>query len=327
MTQSRWFARCHGALALSLLLAACGGGGESSNTTSSTTSGTQTPVQTVTQTPTQTEAGAPTLTGNTSTDGFNRFNFRRQQMGLSTLSRNANIDLAAQGHSTYQKINDVITHTQVAGRSGFTGTDVARRLAAANYAFTSTSGYAYGEVISASGDLSGAVNAEDLITAIYHRFVIFEPKFREAGSATAGLSATGYNFMTVDFTANGLGGGLGSGRIAVYPYDAQAGVNTVFYSDQESPDPVPGQNAVGYPVSVHADIDATVLVKTFTITPRGGVALSVRLLSNTSDPETPTSAAAIIPLAVLATATTYDVQFVGSVSGQAVTRNWSFTTR
>ncbi|EGF31601.1 allergen V5/TPX-1-like protein [Oxalobacteraceae bacterium IMCC9480] len=321
MTQPRRIAAFTGSLFLSFLLAACGGGGSSSTPTPATASN----GQTSTQLPA--ESGAPTLTNDTATDGYNRFNFRRQQMGLSLLSRNANIDLAARGHSNYQKINDTITHVQANGRSGFTGVNVADRFTAANYVFTSTTSYAFGEVIAASANLSGAANAEDLITAIYHRFVIFEPKFREAGAGSAGFSATGYNFLTVDFAANGLGAGVGKGQFAVYPFANQIGVSTVFFSDQESPDPVPNQNAVGYPVSVHADIDAAVSVQSFTISARGGQPLAARLLTNATDPETPTSAAAIIPLSELAGATTYDVKFVGTVSGVAATQNWSFTTR
>jgi len=55
--------------------------------------------------------------------------------------------------------------------------------------------------------------------------------------------------------------------------------------------------------------------------------LPVRLLSNASDEQTPTSAAAIIPLTALAARTTYDVQFAGTVDGTPVNRAWSFTTR
>ncbi|MDY7576566.1 CAP domain-containing protein [Actimicrobium sp. CCI2.3] len=317
MTQSRRIAACASALSLLFFLTACGGG----NNASAPAPAGDTTTQLLA------EPGTPTLTNDTATDGYNRLNFRRQQMGLGVLTRNANVDLAARGHSNYQKVNDKITHVQVAGKPGFTGVGVAERLTAANYVFTSTRGYAFGEVIAASANLAGATNVEDLITAIYHRFVIFEPKFLEAGAGSDGFSATGYNFLTVNFTANGLGPGLGKGKFAVYPSANQTGVTTVFYSDQELPDPVPNQNAVGYPVSVHADIDAVVTVQTFTISPRGGQALATRLLINSTDPETPSSAAAIIPSAELSAATTYDVKFVGTVSGLAADRIWSFTTR
>ncbi|MEG2962184.1 MAG: CAP domain-containing protein, partial [Janthinobacterium sp.] len=95
-----------------------------------------------------------------------------------------------------------------------------------------------------------------------------------------------------------------------------------------SPDPVPNQDVVGYPISVHANYGAVLNVATFSVRQRGSATdLSVRLLRSDSDAHTPVSAAAIIPLAPLTAATTYDVSFIGKVNGANLTRNWSFTTR
>ena len=114
----------------------------------------------------------------------------------------------------------------------------------------------------------------------------------------------------------------------VYPFSSQQNLPTVFYSNQEQPDPVPDRNEVGYPVSVHADITSTVTVQSFTINPRGGAALTTRLLTKQTDAEIgEPSVAAIIPLAVLQSQTLYDVRFVGSVDNVPVTLAWSFTTR
>ncbi len=100
-----------------------------------------------------------------------------------------------------------------------------------------------------------------------------------------------------------------------------------FFSDYEAPDPVANLNEVGYPVSVHADIDAVLTVTGFTIHPRGGANLNVQLLVHSvSDQHTPLSAAAIVPLTVLAANTTYDVTFTGTSSGTPITKTWSFTT-
>jgi uncharacterized protein YkwD len=270
--------------------------------------------------------GAPQLTGDTATDGLNWFNFRRQQLGEPALVRTSTIDTAAQGHSRYQQLNDTITHEQTPGNPGFTGAMVSDRLTAAGYRFTHTS-YAYGEVISSTSDQSGVNAAEELITAIYHRFAIFEPLFRQAGAGSA-VSNSGRTYFTVDFTADGLASALGKGNFLVYPADQQRGLPTLFNSDFESPDPVPNRNTVGYPVSIHADITSTVNVTSFTINPRNGAPLQTTLLQHSTDTlHTPASAAALIPLEVLAANTTYDVQFAGTVDGVAVTRKWSFTTR
>jgi hypothetical protein len=146
--------------------------------------------------------------------------------------------------------------------------------------------------------------AEELITAIYHRFVIFEPVFKEIGT---GAATGNYTYFTADFAVVNGYNGLGAGKIVTYPINNQVNVQTNFFSDNESPDPVPNQNEVGYPISVHADINNPVVVQSFTVAPRGGTALTTRLLSQGAGTSTVSSAAAIIPLAPLRSATTYDV--------------------
>jgi uncharacterized protein YkwD len=271
------------------------------------------------------EPNAPQATGNSATDSINWFNFRRQQVGLPILARNSNIDAAALGHSNYQALNG-ITHEQTPGKPGFTGVTPGDRLTAAGYQFSPTSSYAYGEVIVRTADPSGFNGAEDLIAAIYHRFVIFEPVFKEVGSGTV-TASDGFIYMTTDFAVNGMTRVLGDGNITTYPFANQRNVQTNFFSDTESPDPVADRNEVGFPISVHTDITGTIGVQSFTVQPRGGTPLPVQLMTNNVDPQTPASAAAIIPLSPLTGATTYDVQFIGTVDGQNVTRSWTFTTR
>lgn len=294
-------------------LVACGGGG---GATASSASSSSLPVA----------SDAPALTNDIATDGRNWINYRRNQIGMSILSHNTVIDIAAQGHSNYQRTNNTVTHVQTAGKPGFTGATELDRLTAAGYVFGNAS-HAYGEVISATQSQNGAYMAEQLITAIYHRFVIFEPVFKEIGTGAASTSS-GYSYFTADFTSNnGYGPGLAAGTVAVWPYNGQTQVPVNFFSDYESPDPVPDLNEVGYPISVHANITSTVTVQSFTVQPRGGSNLSVRLLTHATDTETVQSGAAIIPLAKLASGTIYDVSFTGAVDGVPVSRSWSFTTQ
>lgn len=297
-------------LLLSLALVACGGG-----------------------------SNQPVLTPETAmaTAGFERFNENRELMGMALVARNPAIDAAAQGHSKYQARNNVITHDQTSGKPDFTGVDVLDRLTLAKYQFAPGKS-AYGEVIAKTGYTDGATAADALITAIYHRFVIFEPMYKEAG-AGATSAESGYTYFTTDFTAsNGLGQGLDVDNFTVYPVDGQKNLPNNFFSDSEEPDPVPNQNEVGYPISVHADIIRKITVQSFTVRPRGGAPLSAQLLTSTSDTNTPNSAASIIPLAPLTANTTYDVAFSGSIctlndqevcnsTNKAITRSWSFTTK
>lgn len=309
------------ALLTASLLAACGGSNDSSSTASVTTPTTPTVPGTLPQQP-----GAPVLSGNTATDGYNWFNYRRAQAGLSTLTRNAQIDAAAAGHSNYLRLNNLVSHDQVSGKSGFTGAQLSDRLRSAGYTL-SASGFAYGEVISGAGDASGFYHAEELVAAIYHRFVIFEPVFKEMGTGAATGNGN-YTYFTADFVAsNGLGPGVGRGNAANYPAANQTQVPANFFSDNESPDPVPSQNEVGYPVSMHADNGSPITVQRFTLRPRGGSDLAVRLLTNANDEHTPLNAAAIVPLAALRANTVYEVSFNGTVAGVPLSRDWAFTTK
>lgn len=305
-------------LLLAAVLTACGGGSDGPSNSTGVTPPPTTP-------PTPTAPGAPAATGNTATDGFNWFNFRRTSIGLAALSRNSQIDAAAQGHSNYLMANNTVAHSQTAGSSGFTGANLGDRFAAANYRVTAP--YAYGEVISAASERAGFYHAEELIAAIYHRFAIFEPVFKEGGTGAA-TATNNYTYFTADFAASGgYGAGVARGMVAIYPAADQTAVPVNFMSDSEAPDPVPNQNEVGYPISVHANISSTINVSSFTVKPRGGSNLNVRTLTRSTDSNTPVSAAAIIPLSKLAAATTYEVSFAGTVDGVAVTRNWAFTTK
>jgi uncharacterized protein YkwD len=309
-------------------LVACGGGGGGGSTAGV---GTNTGNGTSNGSPSTgfsgQDASAPAATNNIATDGLNWINYRRSQAGMPVLTHSSIIDVAAQGHSDYQRQNNTVTHEQTTGKPGFTGVKLDDRLRAAGYTFGFPN--AIGEVISATNNGSGFYMAEELITAIYHRFVIFEPVFTEIGTGAATTSAN-YNYFTADFvTNNGYGNGIAAGTIVTWPVNGQTQVPPNFFSDYEEPDPVPNANEVGYPVSVHTNLTRKLTVQSFTIRAHGaGADLATRLLAQGQDANTTTqSAAAIVPLSRLAAATTYDVTFTGAIDGTPISRSWSFTTK
>ncbi|MCC2972654.1 CAP domain-containing protein [Massilia sp. IC2-476] len=314
------------ALVAASTLAACGGGGGDSSSGMTAVPSGNTPPASAPATPSAVPgASAPVSVGNVAIDGRNWINYRRTQLGVPTVAENAMINNAALGHSEYLRTNNIMSHDQQAGRPGFTGTTLKDRLNAAGYTIPAN-GYAYGEVISGTTNGNGFYMAEELITAIYHRFVMFEPKFREIGTGAA-FSSGGYHYFTADFaTRNGFGPGIAAGSVVIWPFSGQTGVTPNFMSDSEDPDPVQGINEVGYPISVHANIDAPMTMQTFIVRPRGGANLQVQVV-NSSATASQRTAIAIVPLAPLKAATTYDVSFAGTVNGAPVTRDWSFTTR
>jgi uncharacterized protein YkwD len=271
----------------------------------------------------QQNAAAPVLTNNVAVDGRNWINYRRTQLGVPVVTENAQINNAALGHSEYLRTNNIMSHEQEPGKPGFTGATVGDRLNGAGYTLPAT-GFAYGEVISGTSNQSGFYMAEELITAIYHRFVMFEPVFQEIGTGAA-TSSGGYTYFTANFaTRGGYGPGIPAGTIVTWPFAGQTQVQPNFFSDFEEPDPVPDRNEVGYPISVHANINAPLTVQSFVVRPRGGEPLPVQQVLPLSTAKT---AAAIVPVAPLRGGTTYDVSFSGTVSGAPVTHSWSFTTR
>jgi uncharacterized protein YkwD len=274
------------------------------------------------------DASAPVLTNNVATDGRAWINYRRTQIGMSALTQNTTIDKAAQGHSDYQRANNVVTHDQTRGKTGFTGVTLEDRLKNAGYNFGNPN--AIGEVISStSTNQTGFFLAEELITAIYHRFVIFEPVFQEIGSGFAANSA-GKTYFTANFvTNNGYGAGIAAGTLAAWPINGQTEVPINFNSDYEEPDPVPDLDWVGYPISVHTNLTRTLTVRSFTVRARNGSSnLPTRLLVQGQDANTTSpSVAAIIPLSPLVAKTVYDVAFSGAIDGTPVSKNWSFTTK
>ena len=320
---SRW-QQIAAAAAAALALAACGGSGGDSSPAAPVSGGTAvTPAPASPASPLPVDSSAPAQTGNIALDGRNWINFRRTQAGMPTLAQNAQIDTAAQGHSDYLRINNLISHDQEPGRQGFTGANLGARLNAAGYTLPKD-GFAYGEVIAGSSNGSGFFLAEELITAIYHRFVMFEPMFREIGTGAASAAGS-YNTFTADFaTRNGYGPGIARGTVVTWPFNGQPQVVPNFFSDTEEPDPIPNRNEVGYPVSVHANLDATLTVQSFSVRPRGGANLEVQRVDPLSDYKT---AASIVPLAPLRAGTVYEASFSGTLDGVPVTRTWSFTTR
>ena len=267
-----------------------------------------------------------------------RVDLRRSQIGLPALARNAQLETAARGHANYLMVNNLSGHYQNLSQypTGFTGGTPSDRISAAGYvAVPSANGstsLATGEVV-ARGPFHGEDAVDSLIQAIYHRMVIFGSSFDEQG---AGISQGSQGVTVINFGSRKFPQPAApAGWVGIYPYDGQTGIVVDFYSQEESPSPIPTSlnlNRVGYPVSLHIDDARTLSVGSFTLAPVGGNPVPTRLLSSTladatlRDPEMRASAAAIVPLGVLAYGTTYEANFSGSADGVPLTKTWRFTT-
>jgi|GEM_PF-721439 len=248
-------------------------------------------------------------------------NRTRQLVGLPTVVINAQLNQAAQAHADYLQANvNGISHDETPGLPGFTGATPSARLSAAGYAYS-----AMNEVIS-GGDTSGQKAVQGLVQAIYHRFGILAPAVAEVGIGQ-GAALGKFPNVVIEFGATFANAvTMPQGWLGTYPVDGQTGVVRDFLSDTESPDPVASQNRVGYPVSIHAAANDTLLVTSFTLKPVGGAPVQVQLLNYPADAHVPASAAAIVPLSVLDYGTAYQADFSGTRNGQSVNLSWTFTT-
>ncbi len=270
-------------------------------------------------------AGAPTASGDVAADGIVWINFRRTQAGLPALRRDPRVDLAAARHSNYQQLNDLVTHDEDPRKPGYIAAVTSERLRAADFPLLATA-FADGEVIAATGTPDGFASVEGLLGAIYHRYVVLEPMFNAAGAGAAHRDGSFY-WLTMNLVGLKGATGIAKGSVVVWPLPSQTNVRPNFFSDQETPDPVPQADEVGYPISVQANLDAVLRVDHFTLSDADGRTVDTTQLDARTDRDTPPSAASIIPLQPLRSGMTYSVSFAGRLDEQMIERSWSFTTR
>jgi len=129
----------------------------------------------------------------------------------------------------------------------------------------------------------------------------------------------------------------------VYPYAGQTGVEPLFNNAGEIPNPAPDLNGVGHPIGLsfatQKNGTPVVVINQLTLAPQGGSPVTIRILGNSktsggtgvtvlpdSTGEMGNGFIAVLPVAVLNSATTYTVVFSGTADGAAVAKTWSFTT-
>ena len=210
-------------------------------------------------------------------------NTLRQQSGLIPFKENVQLNRAASNHASYLLRQQIIGHYETRGYKGFTGQTPSDRVI--------LSGYHSKDVME-----NVSINAhtpkesiENLMAAIYHRFVFLNTSKDEIGFGSVSTN-TQRKFRSVqvyDLGSSGLNAlctqgfdmvsgvmylknvckesqklipqseymqvsdeiGFQNNKVIFYPYSEQRDVPVVFY--EEYPDPLPDFKISGYPVSVH----------------------------------------------------------------------------
>lgn len=212
----------------------------------------------------------------------------RGKLGMGALDCNDAITKAAFGHSSYIVQNGgALTHTQTAGKPGFTGVNFWDRMKAAGF---TGPGSAMFEVVHSLSDPHGAI----------------------LGGAT------------IDFASGGAA--AAAGTVAVWPVDGETEVWSTFRCASESPNPLPGQTNAGYPVSL-TGAGALDLSEHTIAPADGAALEHVLLSKTTDKTGLiPADQIFLIPKEPLAKSTRYNVTVKGTVGGTPFGKTWTFTT-
>jgi uncharacterized protein YkwD len=259
---------------------------------------------------------------------FERVNFYRTLAGLLPVTAEPRLRQVAHSHSSYLDSIDQISHYETDKTNPYyMGHSPFDRIDAVKYNYTHA-----GEVISRQPSAHPAMAVDALMTAIYHRFIILSSDVTQAGPGAVLKPHHGTEELsvTVDFGTETAPPLRDPSDLTLYPVVGQQAVPLDFDPQDELPSPMPDHALVGFPVSVQTDSRHTLLAETFeiyTITAEGrGARLDAKLLAHSVDEETPSHAAALIPIEPFAASTTHEVAFLGTVNGVSVSRTWRFTT-
>ncbi|WP_228770880.1 CAP domain-containing protein [Cupriavidus sp. U2] len=266
-------------------------------------------------------------------------NYRREQVGLAPLTARDPLNTVAQNHTAYMLANNTLTHDEQSGKTGYTGAAPNDRIQAA-YPSNATA-----EVVAGANRWTSQAGASlsmtpkdqlviDLVDAPFHRAALLG-SYGSAGSGFAesvGAGSSGgtqaYDFQTIDLADRRQGGA--DNQMVAYPYNGQADV-PVSWVNNESPNPAPAYagKTMGYPVTVQAvNTSLAFNADTFSITDAAGNGVPCEKVdARTSGMSGAASGLAICtPTAPLAGKTRYNVTVSGTLNGQGVNLNWSFTT-
>lgn len=266
-------------------------------------------------------------------------NYRREQVGLAPLTARDALNTVAQNHTGYMLANNTLTHDEQTGKPGYTGAAPNDRIQAA-YSSNATA-----EVVAGANRWTSQAGASlsmtpkdqlvvDLVDAPFHRAALLG-SYGSAGSGFAesvGAGSSGgtqaYYFQTIDLADRSQGGA--DNQMVAYPYNGQADV-PVSWINNESPNPAPAYSGktMGYPVTVQAvNTSLAFNADTFSITDASGNSVPCEKVdARTSGMSSAARGLAICtPTAPLAGKTRYNVTVSGTLNGQGVNLNWSFTT-
>lgn len=247
-------------------------------------------------------------------------NVLRERYGFNDLRINKSLENAAKNHAFYLENKEMPSHDENPSDNRFTGSDPLQRSIKTGY-INGKGQYSVGEVV-AFYDGEHEDDLGKFLVAIYHRFIILDPKFQEIGYYYSKVSNK--NIIEIMLGTTNLNNAI---QYSNYPYDNQNEVPINFYPEQELPNPMPGYNIVGYPISFQITGGHDLLVKHFSLKDSQNNEVEGKFLTSDNDKEVQKSQFAFIPLKVLKEKETYFVSISGIINNNNFNKEWSFSTK
>lgn len=293
-------------------------------------------------------------------EGHELLNQIRSDVGLHTFDYNKRLEAAAQAHAAYIVHNHHTGHHEYEAGMGFTGQTHIERISKQGYHSK------YSSENLSTRNLSIANSIEGLFSAIYHRFGFLDPTMDEIGIGIAqdhnDTANTAYVYVMGNKQLNSLCSNptekirgkywkvcqdpsnivsdrdyqeaidtttIMTPKLIRYPYDNQEDVSPVFYN--EEPDPLPGYDVSGFPISVTFNPAhfQNPKVLSFELEDEGGKRVEAKYLDGNNDPNkrlTPLQFA-LLPLKRLEYDMDYRVTLVYQDGDNKEAIDWQFHTR
>jgi len=329
-------------------LLACGGGGSGGGSTSSTPASSvvvsnpavvATSVAIVTTPP-----PSPSGYGMEELAAFNRFNGHRAQCGFGYLAPNAALDTSAANHLNWMVANNTVSHSEISGTTGYTGSTSQARMIAAGY----TSGTQYGEVLTGGTGIAktgfGLKGARILLAAPYHLAGLMAShrdvgiSLKSGGNLTSGADvayagSTAVTWLVADMAASSTNLPQLQSSSEVLTYPCQGITDTDYEVRAESPNPVPGRDLstqpIGHPIFIQTLKGRSLVISSVTMTGPSGTVPLLSTMTSAKDPNSVLGShqAMVIPSAPLTSNANYTVVISGTQGGSSFSKTFVFSTR
>lgn len=272
------------------------------------------------------------LYANCKSSDFEYLNYLRINSGVTPLNYNSLLEKSSNNHIVYMINNKEIGHEQEQNKKYFTGLSSMERANFVGYGNTKkqeaiNSGIkgmfqvTNGETISIGVETcKDSIN--ELLKAIYHRFVLLDPDFTDIGSSYY----FGKEMDIPHYYVYNLGGLVSpkkTGYMSIYPFDNQNNIPIIFNPQEEIPNPLPKINTlVGYPISVIISNKLKVDIQQFQLFDNNQPIEVYQIFDLYGK-----NKYSLIPVNPLKLNHTYKVIFVATINNKNIYKIWTFKTQ